>query len=364
MSAIEVTEARGSSGRVSAELFGELHRKIVSGKLAPGQYLPTVRELSTSHELARKTVNAVLKKLEAAGLVTAEARKGYRVLARAADPDLGCPLAYVADLRETPEQWRPFHQELLSAFQGAAARRGWTLLGVGSQGRDREAVMRQLLAARACGLIVDAVDAEIVKAIGEAGLPAVAVDAWEHDLAIDSVVQDSHQGGVRAAGFLAEKGHQRIGWFGPTAWSAHSRARLGGMLAGLLEAGRQIDPALICAAPRDDSARQARELLSRPDRPAGIVSLYLETAMQLIRTARELGLRVGRDLDLVGWCTEEQYTRDWLPLFGNESPAPCVVWSPRLMAELAVDRLEARRRNPRLAPVRISVPVELREGKA
>jgi LacI family transcriptional regulator len=352
-----------AAGRTSSGLLAEIRSRIKAGKFAPGDYLPTVRELEKSHAISRKTVNGVLKNLEAEGLVAAEPRRGYRVLARAADPDQGCPLAYVADLRESPEQWRPLHQELLSALQGAAARRGWTLMGVGSQGRDRSAVMRQLGAARACGLIVDAVDAELINAIRGAGLPAVAVDAWELDLPIDSVVQDSHQGGVLAAAHLAARGRERIAWFGPTAWSAHSRARLGGMLAGLLQAGRKIEPGLIVDAPRDDSARQARELLSRPDRPTGIVSLYLETATQLVRTARELGLRLEKDFDLVGWCTEEQYGRDWLPLFGGEAPAPCVVWSPRLMAELAVDRLEARRRNPRLAPVRISVPVELRLGE-
>ena len=349
-----------AAGRTSCGLLADIRSRIKTGKFSPGEYLPTVRELEQAHGISRKTVNGVLKNLEAEGLVAAEPRRGYRVLARAADPDRGCPLAYLADLRESPDEWKPFHRELLSSFQGAAARRGWTLLGVGSQGRDRATVMRQLSAARACGLIVDSVDDEIMAAVRSAGLPAVAVDAWEHDLPIDVVVQDSYQGGVRAAGCLADKGRRRIAWFGPTDWSTHSRARLAGTLAGLLEHGRPIDAGLIFSAPRDDSARQARELLSRPDRPDGIVSLYLETATQLVRAARELGLRIGRDLDLVGWCTEEQYERDWLPLFGGEPAAPCVVWSPARMAELAVDRLEARRRNPRLEPVRISVPVEVR----
>jgi LacI family transcriptional regulator len=348
------------NGRVSAELYADLRAQIVQGRFAPGQYLPTVRELSAEHLLARKTVNGVLKKLEADGLVAAEPRKGYRVLARASDPDLGCPLAYVADLSGTPDQWRPFHQELLSAFQGAASRRGWSLMGVGSQGRDRAAVMRQLVGARACGLAIDAVDAEIMAAIREAGLPAVAVDAWEHDYPIDSVVQDSHRGGVLAARHLAGRGHGSIAWFGPTDWSAHSRARLAGMLVGSLQSGIDIHPELIRSADRDDCAQEALALLSGSDRPLAIVSLFMETSLQLVHTARELGMRTGEDFDLVGWCTEDQYKRDWMPAFAGGPVAPAVVWSPRKMAELAVDRLAARRRSPNLVPVRISVPVELR----
>jgi LacI family transcriptional regulator len=360
MVATTPTVREAGSGRASAELLGLLREQILSGRFAPGRYLPTVRELSGDHLLARKTVNGVLKRLEAEGLVAAEPRKGYRVLARAADPDLGCPLAYVADLRGSPDQWRPLHQELLSAFQGAASRRGWSLIGVGSQGRDRATVMRQLVGARACGLAIDSVDEEIMTAMREAGLPAVAVDAWEYDYPIDSVVQDSHRGGVLAAKHLAGKGHPRIGWFGPTGWSAHSRARLAGTLVGLLESGLPLQPGMIFEAERDSCAAEARELLSRRDRPTGIVSLFLETALQLVRTAAELGLAVGEDFDLVGWCTEDQYRRDWLPAFAGRAPAAAVVWSPRQMAELAVDRLHARRKNPHLAPVKICVPVGLR----
>jgi DNA-binding LacI/PurR family transcriptional regulator len=362
MVATTPTSSKPRNGRVSSELFAELRKQILDGRFAPGQYLPTVRELSESHALARKTANGVLKKLEAEGLVTAEPRKGYRVLARAADPDLGCPLAYVADLTESPDQWRPLHQELLSAFQGAAAARGWTTMGLGSGGRDHKAVMRQLLDARACGLAIDAVDADIVKAIREAGLPAVAVDTWNDDFAIDAVVQDSHRGGVLAANYLAVKGHGRIAWFGPTRWSAHSRARLAGTLVGLLDNGLEIRPELIFHASRDDSGSEARALLSGSDRPAAIVSLYLENALQLIKTGRELGLTVGHDFQLVGWCTEAQYQRDWVPAFAGEQVAPAVVWSPKQMAELAIDRLDIRRQNPHLAPVKISVPVELRQG--
>ncbi|MBE7465678.1 MAG: GntR family transcriptional regulator [Planctomycetes bacterium] len=359
-----MTEIEASSGRVSAGLFSTLRRKLVTGQFAPGQYLPPLRELCERHGVARKTGHQVLKKLEAEGYLTAEARKGYRVLARASDPDLGCPLVYVADLRESPEQWSPLHQELLSSLQGAAARRNWTLLGVGSQGRNRQTVLRQLTASRASGLIVDAVDGEIMRGIEETGLPAVAVDAWDAGAAIDLVVQDSYQGGVVAAEHLIRRGRKRIAWLGPVSWSSHSLARVAGTAAGLMKHGRWLTPEWIAECPRDASAEAARRLLTRPDRPDGIVALYREVAMQAVAVARELGIRVGSELEIVGWATEQEYRRDWLPLFRGEAVQPAVVWNPAQMAELAVDRLEARRRHPHLKPVRIGVPVELRETSA
>ena len=357
---IALNRSPGRSGRQFQTL---LRTEIVSGKFLAGDFLPTVREFSQVHSLTRKTVNLALKRLELEGLLAAEPRQGYRVQANAADPDRGCPLAFVADLLGAPDVWMPLHQELLAALQGAAVSRGWSLMGIGSQGRTSQEVLRQLLTARACGLILDSVDAGIQQAIQRIGLPAVAVDTWEFGAPIDSIVQDSYEGGVLAAGYLLARGHERIAWLGPTSWSSHSQARVAGTLAGLLRGRRRLDPELIVECPRDAAEEQARELLLRKERPTGIVALYHEVATTLVRVARGLGLRVGADVEVVGWCTEGEYQRDWRPLFQTGPAAPAVVWSPRRMAELAVSRLAERRAHPGLLPVRINVPVTLRTAE-
>lgn len=361
MSSTDSPEITPSFGRVSAELLTLLRRKISNGQYAPGQYLPTLRELSETRGIARKTVNGVLRKLESEGFVVAEPRKGYRVLARALDPDHGCPLAYVADLRASPDEWRSLHQELLSALQGAAAQRNWTLIGVGSQGRNDQMVLRQLADSHTSGLIVDSVDSALMEGIRKAGLPVVAVDAWEANAPIDVIVQDSYQGGQLAAEHLASRGHTRVAWLGPTTWSAHSQARVAGTFAGFLKRGIHLTTDALVECPRDASSEAARRLLSRADRPTGIVALYREVATTLITEARRMGLTLGKDVEIVGWATEQEYRRDWLPLFRDEPVMPAVVWNPVRMAQLAVDRLESRRRNPQMPPVRIVVPVELRE---
>lgn len=349
-----------ASGRASTELAMLLLKKMLSGQYPAGVFLPTSRELSERHQLARKTVQHALKKLEADGFISAEPRKGYRVLARASDPSQGCPVVYLADLRAAPDQWKPLHQELLSALQGAASQRGWSLLGMGSQGSNAAAVLRQLVNSRTSGLIVDAVDAATMQTLRECGLPAVAVDAWESDAPIDLVVQDSYQGGQLAAEYLLKRGHASIAWLGPTTWSAHSLARLSGTMAGCLKQDRPLLPENIIPCPRDDSRAYAHALLTRAKRPTAIVALFREVATTVVEVARELDLEAGRDFDLVGWATEQQYERDWVPLFRGAAPAAAVVWSPTRMGILAIERLESRRRNPRQPPMRICLPVELR----
>ena len=103
------TARRGSTG---ARLREDLCALIESGRFAGGEFLPTVRELSARYGVARKTVNRALKVLECDGLVAAEPRQGYRVLARAGDPDQGCPIALVTQRVPDPKQWHRFLRAL------------------------------------------------------------------------------------------------------------------------------------------------------------------------------------------------------------------------------------------------------------
>jgi DNA-binding LacI/PurR family transcriptional regulator len=356
-------ELSASYGRVSAEFLTYLRRKITTGQYPAGQYLPTLRELSESRGIARKTVLSVLRKLEDDGFILAEPRKGYRVQALASDPAQGCPLAYVAGLGSSPDQWKPMHQELLWALQSVATARNWTLMGVGTDGRNSQTILQQLMATRTSGLIVDAVEKDLMDAIWKTGMPTVAVDAWNDKMPIDLVAQDSYQGGLLAAEYLVQRNHKRVAWLGPTSWSTHSLARVAGTVAGFLKHNQLLGSDSIVECERDNSTEAARRLLRRKDRPTGIVSLYQEVATTLVTEARRMGLQLGKDIEIVGWMTEQQYQRDWLPLFRDEPVMPAVVWSPLRMAQLAMERLDSRRRNPQMSPVRMLVPVELREGR-
>jgi len=83
------------SGRASAGLAAQLRSRIQSGQFVSGDFLPSVRELCDRHELAIETVCRGLRILESEGLITSVPRRGYRVLARANDPEKACPIAYL-----------------------------------------------------------------------------------------------------------------------------------------------------------------------------------------------------------------------------------------------------------------------------
>ncbi len=354
------SNSRVNGGRSAARLAALLREEISEGRIPSGEFLRTERQLAIEHGMARMTVRRALKTLESEGLIAAEPRHGYRVLARAADPDKGFPVAYVLSSQNDATGLDPLHQMILGAFQRAASRRGWSLLGVNSGDRPQGEVMEQLRAARVCGVALDTVNRDLLRLVDRAGIPAVMVDAWLEDSPFDLVLQDNYRGAFLAAQYLVGRGHERIAWLGPVGATGHSRARFGGAVAALAGAGRELPPGLRFDAGDYDVRPRAGEFLDRPDRPTGILALWRTTSLELAAAAAERGLVLGRDLDIVGWSPEEEY-EDYCDAAREHGPVPAaVVWSVEHMTRMTMSRLAERRADPELPPVRISVPTGLR----
>ena len=62
------------------QLVDQIHFKINTGELKPGDKLPSIRVLANNHKLASNTVAKALRQLEFRGLLKAEARSGYVVV--------------------------------------------------------------------------------------------------------------------------------------------------------------------------------------------------------------------------------------------------------------------------------------------
>ena len=69
------------------QLRGQLSLQVASGRLLPGQRLPTIRELATDLGLAKGTVARAYRELELSGIVVGRGRAGTFV---SAEP----PVAY------------------------------------------------------------------------------------------------------------------------------------------------------------------------------------------------------------------------------------------------------------------------------
>lgn len=151
------------------------------------------------------------------------------------------------------------------------------------------------------------------------GVPVVVVDAeGPHNVRADNAA-----GARLAAQHLLELGHRRIGHvLGPTESRADAAERRAGFLAALAGAGVPAPPEYLASGDYSEAggARAGHALLSLPERPTAIFAANDASALGVLRAAQALGLRVPRDLSVVGF--------DDLPLAAHTRPALTTVRQP------------------------------------
>jgi DNA-binding LacI/PurR family transcriptional regulator len=268
-------------------------------------------------------------------------------------------LAYVRAHSEAPAPDQ-LHGILIAAMEQLAAQRGWPLLAMSSAERKPAEVFERLQSSRVCGVMLDTFDLELLKTVERAGMPAVMIETWRDGVEIDSVIQNSYQGGVQAGRYLAERGHERVAWLGRLGSGFQARERLSGALSGLAEAGIKVPKGARLTADSGKEYETARALLERKNRPTGVLALWRHPALALAQAAADLGLAIGRDVDIVGWTSEEQYDAHYRAQFREDVPPVAIVWSARAMAEASMTRLVQRRADPGMAALQIRVPTRLR----
>lgn len=348
------------SSRKATALAGQLRRQLAG--LTAGDLLPSERALAGQHGLSIGTVRRALRVLVADGLLRIEGRRGYRVLAHPAVAPRGS-LAFVSCARPWPGLAQ-FRGSLLESLQEAVGRRGWSLLALKSEPALAGEAARHLAEVRASGVIIDTANPAVLGEFQRLGLPVVVVDGWSLDCEHDMVVQDGFAGGILAASWLVQRGHRRVGYLGldPRDGSLQISERLAGAGVGLVRHGlmlAQADTILVAEGDVEEALRRTRQLLARPDRPTAMLAPWQYLGLAVAQVAKELGLVLGRDLDLVGWSVSQGPGAETLMRLSGLGDAAAVTWDPAELAELSVLRLLQRREQPQLPVSLTRVPVRL-----
>ena len=152
---------------------------------------------------------------------------------------------------------------------------------------------------------------------------------------------ENREGGYQATRHLVGCGHQRIAHITGMPWHADAVARREGYERGLAEAGLPLDPALIVEGDfEEESGLEATEKLLRDGVAfsaifAGNDRMAYGAGLALLRR----GLRVPRDVSLVGFDDQPSAAYAWPPLTTVRQPT---VEMGMAAARALVDELEGR----------------------
>ncbi len=207
----------------------------------------------------------------------------------------------------------PFAGHMLGGAQQAAWLEGYLLLVIDTDGNDEsQAPAVQSLLQRNIDalMIATAFHREVEVPLVPSSIPVVVLDGRPTEAAAvaDWVVPDEVQGARTAVEHLLAAGHRRIGFCTVGSYPVAAALRRQGYEEALRGAGVELDPTLVVVA--DDAATRdgvgpALELLSRPDRPTAVFCFGDQIAMAVYQVAAKLGLRVPRDLSVVGFDNQQ-----------------------------------------------------------
>ncbi len=201
----------------------------------------------------------------------------------------------------------PFLSEFLDGVSHALDQRGQDLLvSTASSIESTVHVYERLIAERKVdGIVVTRTrtDDPRINFLRDRGFPFVTHGQCGLPGGFASFDIDNERAFIEAVGHVVALGHRRIGYVGgPSAYN-FSRLRLSGFRKGMVNAGLTLDEDLIVECPLDQEAgrRGANILVHRPNPPTAILCASDWLAIGAIRALRELNLRVGTDVTVIGY---------------------------------------------------------------
>jgi LacI family transcriptional regulator len=204
----------------------------------------------------------------------------------------------------------PFATDVIKGAQRSAWKDGNFLLIAPSDddpGMEMLAV-EKLLEQQVGGLIIATTwHREIIVPENAKSVPCVLVNCFDAEGEFPSIVPDEVAGGYAAAEILARAGHTNIGHITVAQGIPAQIGRQTGMKQALRDHGLSQEESKIVAGDgtADSGYHGTQELLAQPDPPTAIFCGNDRIAMGAYDAIKELGLRVGEDISIVGFDDQE-----------------------------------------------------------
>ena len=350
------------------EISRELAQDIASGKYAVNGRLPSEAQLVKRFNVSRPTVARALRDLEAEGLIERRAGSGSYVRAPSVSGDARQFGLLVAGVGSTEIF------ELICAELASLSRvDGYALLwGGASAARQNDAavtpeqallVCEQFIERRVAGVFfapfgnasaLQVGSREVVERFREAGIPLVLLDRdfepFPRRSEFDVVGLDNFAGGFFAAEHLLRLGRTRLAFFAREPSVSSVDARIAGAREAQLRFHVEPLPDSTVYGDPEDEAFVANVFAAR--RFDAVICANDLNAAELMRTLDRTGVRVPRDLRVVGFDDAKYATLLRVPLTTVHQPCASI-------ARVAYSALRDRIADPTLPARTLLLPPRL-----
>ena len=295
------------------EIFEYYRDKILNGEMVYGEKLPTEQEIGELFSVSRHTVRQSILELEKQGYIYRERSKGAYVDKLEKSKKTKSKMIIVITTYVS-EYIFPF---LIKGIEEVLSKNGYDilLLSTNNEKQKEREQLKKLLEYDVVGAIIEPTasalgntNEDYYKEISNNNIPYLMINAAYDKDKQSYVAIDDEKGGYTICKYLIDLGHKRIaGLFKEDDVQGIERKK--GYLRALEENNIEIDSTIVGKFKTFEEDFYidgfTRSLLCRNDRPTAIFCYNDKVAMNVVKVAKELGVRIPEDLSVVGYDNDE-----------------------------------------------------------
>ncbi len=255
--------------------------------------------------IAGKTISRIMKAAETMGYCRNE-------LASSTATGKSNIIAVIGNL-----SFQEYDAKMFNGVMNEALSRGYYAMPLDiNYGNNVAEVISRSIGQRVRGIICRSLPEDCLQKIYQRFAPlrvpiAIMSSSFPHQWGI-RVYTDDIDGMKQTVEHLADLGHTRIAHLAAGLEFGYASIRRKGFLEAMIDNGMMIDKHLLVESDWREFESHAYKLLKRKDRPTAIVCVNDQSALEVVRAASRLGLKIPQDLSVTGYGNIS-YTRWTFP---------------------------------------------------
>jgi len=333
--------------------------KIATGEFAPGEKIPSERNLCEMLSVSRTTIRRAIDELAAEGVLVRIPAKGtYVAESNLTNTQSTGNIGFIRCYRRNPLTSINddiFYPRILAGVEAVISKNGYhCLVQSVNENEFTEQTVAQLTQ-KVDGLICCELRSQrFLDTLRASRLPIVLVSPSLTPSSVDMVEISNREGAVAAVNHLIEHGHRRIAFIGGSPNSRPSKVREAGYIQALKDSGLQVRSEYISSSgwKRTDGCTAMERLLACDPRPTAVFAASDLLALGAYDVIAKAGLRIPEDISIIGF--------DNIDMAAEARPALSTVHVRKLeMGQVAARLILEQLTGQRDYPLRVVVPTVL-----